>query len=143
MQQTEQQDPCQSAGNAPNPKQFADEGAALAQQAENSSPSLLNGLDEVSLIAQFHRGGSLDAQAQGANSNYGNYVFGAFFAGLGWPLQDALAGANAYGALYSQYSASQLKGNYSSYPALPAANVQYIIKGYSAAKAGVLCHKNK
>jgi hypothetical protein len=141
LQQTQQQDPCQSAGNAPDPQQFAADGAALAQQAANSPPSLVNGLDELSFIAQFHRGGLLDAQAQGANNNYGNFAFGAFFAGLGWSLQDALAGANAYGAMFSQYSARQLKGHYPSYPAIPAANVQYIMKGYSAAKAGVLCHK--
>lgn len=54
----------------------------------------------------------------------------------------ALVYALSAAAMYSQYSARQLRGHYASYPAIPAVNVQYIIKGYDVAKAGVLCYKS-
>ena len=138
LQQSKPKNPCQSAGSAPSPQQYANEGTALAQQAASSGPSLLNGLDEIALLLQFHRGGMLDAQAQGGSPAYGNYAFGAFFAGLGWSLQNTLAAANAYGALASQYNPKTTNMS-PDYPGIPSANVQNIANGYNAATAQVLC----
>lgn len=137
-QQSNPKNPCQSSGSAPSPQQYANEGAALAQQAANSGPSLLNGLDEIALLLQFKRGGMLDAQAQGGSPAYANYAFGAFFAGLGWSLQNSLAAANAYGALASHYN-PQTTNMSPNYPGIPSSNVQNIANGYNAARAQVLC----
>jgi len=138
LQQSNPQNPCQSQGSAPSPQQYANEGAALAQEAASSGPSLLNGLDEIALLLQFKRGGMLDAQAQGGSPAYANYAFGAFFAGLGWSLQNSLAAANAYGALASQYNPKTTNMS-PDYPGIPSANVQNIANGYNAARAQVLC----
>ena len=127
---------CQGAGNAPSPQQYVNDAQALA----NQSPSLLNGLDELAILLQFHRGGALDAQAYGASNNYANYVYGAFFAGLGWPLQETLGAANVYGTLFSHYNPNTVQMS-SSYPGIPAVNVRNIVNGYNATKAGVLCTK--
>lgn len=86
----------------------------------------------------------LDAQnggkPGGSNAAYANYVFGAFFSGLGWPLPNALQAANAYGSVNSTYSPNVLKGSDPNYPAIPPANVTNITAGYNAASAGALCH---
>lgn len=140
QQQTNPQNPCQSAGGAPSPQTFADDGRTLASQP----PSLLNGLDDLSFLLEFRRGGMLDAQnggkPGGSNAAYANYAFGAFFSGLGWPLPYALQAANAYGSVNSTYPANMLKASDPNFPAIPPANVTNITAGYNAAAAGALCH---
>lgn len=100
----------------------------------------MNGLDELAILLQFHRGRALDAQAYGASKYYANHVYGAFFAGLGWPLQKTLSAANVYGTLFSHYNPNRVHMSFS-YPGIPAVNAQNIINGYNATKAGVLCIK--
>lgn len=52
---------------------------------------------------EFHRGGSMDAQASGASAEYGNYVFGVYMAASGYPLNFTLSAGNAYTSEFSHY----------------------------------------
>jgi hypothetical protein len=141
---------CASQGSALSPQQYAakgqDFGAGIVAMGQSYSPDVASSFALGSLAGQFSKGGSLDAQP-GATGNpfqkasYGNYVFGAFFAGAGVPLADALTAANAYGLkqqmLGGAYTTQTLGPSYTH---IPAANVQAIINGYNDASRGTLCH---
>ena len=97
------------------------------------------------LAGGFGKGGPLDAQPKAAGTplqrgSYGSYVYGAFFAGAGIPLSDALSAANAYG-----FKQQLLGGAYKArtvdptYPRLPAINVLDIINRYRDELQGTLC----
>lgn len=99
------------------------------------------------LVGSFAKGGPLDAQPSATGNSldkasYGNYVYGAFFAGAGIPLSDALSAANAYG-FKQQLFGGAYKGRTMdpNYTHLPAVNVQDIINGYQDAIQGTLCTK--
>jgi hypothetical protein len=85
-------------------------------------------------LAQFHRGGSLDAQRYGASHEYGNYAFGIYNAATGAPLPEVLDWANSYGKYFSKYN-RPLDETYTS---IPTDNVQNIIKGYNDYQNGAL-----
>lgn len=98
---------------------------------------MLTGLSELGALMQFHRGGTLDAQAQGATAAYANYAYGSFFAGLGWSLQTTLMAADAYAFGFSSYpSGTKMDPTYGS---IPATNAQNIAAGWNGANAGALC----
>jgi hypothetical protein len=137
--------PCSGAGNAPSPQQFAAQGQAVQQTINNTPPStdpyayvgpavwtLLN-------LSEFHRGGSLDAQAAGSSTAYANYVYGDYLSALGFSLPGSLSGANAYASAAASYPANtQMSPNY---PSTPAVNVANITAGFNAQQNGSLCTK--
>jgi hypothetical protein len=61
-----------------------------------------NWLENDFNLLDFHRGGSLDAQAQGGSPD-ANYVFGVYMNAAGYSLSQTLGAANAYGAGFSNY----------------------------------------
>jgi RHS repeat-associated protein len=141
---------CAYQGSALTPQQYAAKGqefgAGIVAMGQSYGPDVAFSFALGSLAGQFSKGGSLDAQpgATGTNrqkASYGNYTFGAFFAGAGVPLADALTAANAYGLkqqmLGRAYLDRIMDPNYSH---LPAANVQAITNGYNDASRGTLCH---
>lgn len=94
---------------------------------------------DISNLAQFPRGGALDAQAYGASRAYGNYVYGVYLAASGHSLSTALWGANAYAGLSgANYEGSGMVMD-PNYPNIPAANVQNIKNGYDAQNSGTTC----
>jgi hypothetical protein len=91
----------------------------------------------VSNLASFRRGGSLDAQAQGGSTAYVNYAFGVYMNAAGFSLSQTLTSANLYAALFSRYPPSTpMSGKY---PSTPAANVMNVANGYIAEQNGTVC----
>jgi hypothetical protein len=87
-------------------------------------------------LAQFARGGALDAQAFGGSTAYANYVFGVYMGASGATLSQTLDAANDYAAGFSSYpSNTQMDLNY---PNTPAANIANITNGYNDQQNGTL-----
>lgn len=121
--------PCNLAGNAPPPSYYAGVARVGASQAPYLVPAMI--------AEQFRKGGSLDAQAQGAKPAYANYVFGVYFAAGGFSLNATLNLANSYGQHFSHYPASTPMD--AMYTHIPASNVISITQGYNEQKAGTTC----
>jgi hypothetical protein len=150
------QNPCDSAGNAPSPQQYAAQGQSLQQlvntlQQTAALPSTTKSFPYASISAliassflDFRRGSSLDAQAYNTPCGagcvaYGNYAFGVFSAASGLSLPETLDYADGYAFLRSSYPPTT---DYSpNYQSLPSANVANITAGYNAQMNGSLCHK--
>ncbi len=141
---------CASQGGALSPAQYAAEGkrmaAGLAIISQGSGYDVAMSFGAGILAAQFSRGSELDAQTKASGTEYqkvayGNYAFGAFFAGTGASLNEALSAANAYGNIQQTFKGAY-EGRYmdTTYPHLPVLNVQDITNGYNAALQGTLCH---
>ncbi len=116
---------CPRSGIAPDPGFYADLG--------NSANWMQN---DVNLFP-FRRGGYLDAQADGASPDYGNYVFGVYMNAAGYSLSFTLSAANAYGAARSHYRPDTPMD--SKYKHIPAANVKNITAGFNDNRNGSLC----
>jgi RHS repeat-associated protein len=128
---------CAPSGNAPNPDYYANralQGDPTNLEQDTTLPNLLTALN-------FYRGGSMDAQAQGASAAYANYVYGVYMCAAGWSLEDALQFANIYGFWFSNYKHSK-KARDPNWPALPAVNVANITKGCNDEQVGTLCTTN-
>ena len=122
--------PCNLAGNAPPPSAYAD-------AAREASALTLPYAGPAALALDFHRGGRLDAQAQGAKPAYANYVFGVYFAAAGFGLSTTLSAANKYGQLFSHYpKTTKMDATYSH---IPVSNVISITQGFNDQKAGTTC----
>jgi hypothetical protein len=93
-------------------------------------------------LAQFHKGGTMDAQAHGGVQADGNYDFGVYNAAAGIPLSTTLDLADTYGKYFSKYPADPNDPRYKTpdknYPNIPAVNVQNIAKGYNDYQNGKL-----
>lgn len=133
------QNPCNFAGKALDPSAYA----ALGKSSMNNPFT-----SAFDIVKGFAIGGYLDAQPLATGNvyeraAYGNYVFGAYMAANGWPLQVTLAGANAIAAIHKASNSAQYSNRVmdSFYQWLPEANVLNIISGYGAQKNGSLCHK--
>lgn len=137
--------PCDSAGNAPDPSEYAKRGSELKKiPPDPPAGSPITPADQVfSNLAQaleFHRGGTLDAQVRyGGSTAYANYAYGVYFGAAGFSLPDMLALANTYGACCSRYPKKIQMDT--KYPSIPASNVKNITAGYNDYKSGTLCHK--
>ncbi len=142
-------DPCTTAGGAASPAQFASQGQALAQQMTVAATSMnpfappIGAPEAVAFasIASFHRGGSLDAQASGADNIYANYVYGVYFAAAGFSLNSALNGANTYAAAFANYDPNRPMDPTGTYPHIPADNLAAITKGFNDQLNGTLYTK--
>jgi hypothetical protein len=142
-------------GTALSPSQYAAAGAAFKADYIDSIASgddaALIAAGLVTLHADFHQGGSLDAQPNASGDTfqkqtYGNYAFGVFFAAAGVPLNQALSAASAYG--YWQQFRGYLKSGHNPYRnqpldpvygGIPSANVQNITQGYNDQINGTTC----
>jgi hypothetical protein len=129
--------PCQFAGSAMSPQQYA----ALGHAA------MWNPLTAVQDLKGFSIGGPLDAQPQASGdylqrAAYGNYVYGVWMRASGAPLWVALEGANEIAWYHSLSNPNQFPGRRmaSFFWSLPQANVINITAGYNAQAAGDLCH---
>ncbi len=135
---------CSPSGTAPSPQDYASRGALAGHifwnPADPDGNSELAGpLYLAQDLAQFRRGGPLDAQVRYKGSTaYGNYGFGVYNAAAGIPLRETLDLANAYGRLRSVYHDRHMDPKYEF---IPVENVQNISKGYSDYKNGTLCRK--
>jgi hypothetical protein len=142
---------CASQGSALSPHQYAAQGAnfaaGISTLGQSYGPDVASSFALGALFGQFSRGSSLDAQPRATGTSlqrasYGNYVFGAFFAGAGVPLSDALAAANTYGFKQQVVGgAYQGRNMDNTFTHLPAVNVQDIRNGYRDAQLGSLCHQ--
>ena len=141
---------CAYQGRALSPQQYAAQGKSLATGIAALSnayaPDVAFSFGLGTLYGQFSKGSALDAQPKASGTtlqraSYGNYAYGAFFAGAGVPLNEALTAANAYGfkqQVTGAYGGRTLDPTYSH---IPAVNVQDIVNGYNAALQGTLCHR--
>ncbi len=136
------QDPCSSAGNALNPRQYQAIGYA-AQSSWLLGP-VVGGASNAGALLMFKRKGLLDAQPSGASPAYGNYVYGVYMSASGFPLSVALWGANWYAGGGVGDGKAKYSGTMDpNYPNIPPANVANITNGYNAQKNGTLCHIGK
>ena len=117
-----------------------EEPAALAQD-DGPSPyqyyqwaKTANWLENLVNLYEFHRGGSLDAQAYGASPAYANYVYGVYMAARGYSVSTALSRADEYAYLRSHYRAGTPMSR--RYPSIPAANVGNITNGFKDERKG-------
>lgn len=117
--------PCAPSGHAPDPSFYAGLGESAGWFH-----------NDVNLF-EFHRGGLLDAQADGGSTAYANYVFGVYMNAAGYSLSQTLAGANAYAYLFAHYPPNKPKDP--KYPSIPAVNVANITAGFNTNKNGTLC----
>jgi hypothetical protein len=137
--------PCNTAGNAPSPQQYQNQGQQSAQMQ-----AYLNSTDDgsgaaataglllgLSNLFSFHRGGALDAQAYGSSPAYANYAYGDYLSAAGFSLPVALSGANLYAFLGSTYPAATVMSP--TYPSTPSSNVSNITGGFNAQQNGTLC----
>lgn len=137
---------CQGAGNAPAP--------SLYQQRGQQANDMMNSFDpygigpaagemyNLSELAQFRRGGALDAQVRyGGSTAYANYVFGVYMSASGATLAQTLSGAQDYaqysGATQTYKNAGDVMDQ--NYPGIPASNVANITQGYNDQRNGTLC----
>jgi len=109
-------------GNAASPLQYDKWGKAA------------NWLQNLENLYEFHRGGSLDAQAYGASPAYGRYVFGVYMAAHGYSLSTTLNYADDYASWFSHYPSTTPMSP--KYPGTPAAEVTEITKGFNDEKKG-------
>jgi hypothetical protein len=121
--------PCNRAGNAPDPSVYQAKGQAAQT----------NEIKDLYYLFQFRAGGRLDAQPQGSSTAYANYVYGVYTSAAGYTLNQALAGAD----IYAQYRASYGPGTVMdpNHPFTPMVNVMNINYGFNAQQNGTLCHK--
>jgi len=145
-------DYCKYRGKAPSPADFAAKGKAFKSGIDtmlkfSPDPESVYAYAIGALVGDFAKGGPLDAQPSATGTalqraSYGNYAYGAFFAGAGLSLSDALSAANAYG-FKQQLFGGAYKGRTMdpTYTHLPAVNVQDIINGYMDEIQGKLCEK--
>jgi hypothetical protein len=144
MQQNPDPYPCASAGSAPPPSTYASRGQTVASMANSYDPYGMSpaaaAMLHASNLAQFRRGGALDAQVRyGGSPAYANYVFGVYAAASGQSLSSTLGLANTYG-YYRSTCPSYVKMD-PNYPSIPASNVANITKGYNDQKNNTTCHK--
>lgn len=73
------------------------------------------------------------------SGTYGNYAYGAFFAGAGFSLDETLTNASLYG--YKQRLGGAYRGRSldPTYGGIPVENVRDITAGYNDAVNGTLC----
>ena len=134
---------CQGSGNAPAPSVYQQRGQLANNMTSSYDPYGMSSaggtLYNIGELAQFRRGGALDAQSYGASAAYGNYAFGVYMSASGATLQQTLSGANDY-AKYSsaQYPGRAMDPNYTS---IPTANVTNVTAGYNDQQNGNLCTK--
>lgn len=127
--------PCQYAGRALSPSDYATAGSA----AKWYSSPLTFALDAWK---GWPTGHYLDAQpltnvpGTWRAAAYGNYVFGVYMQAAGVPLSVALTGGNTYGSTKTYPAGTPMDPNY---PSLPAANVANITNGYNAQQNGTTC----
>lgn len=121
--------PCNRAGNAPDPSVYQAKGQAAST----------NEIKDWYYLFQFRAGGGLDAQPQGASPAYANYVYGVYMSAAGYTLNQALSGADWYAQHFSSYRPGTVMSP--NYPFMPEANVMNITYGFTAQQMGTLCHK--
>ncbi|MFZ3265601.1 MAG: IPT/TIG domain-containing protein [Terriglobales bacterium] len=133
------QNPCKYAGRNPDPSAWA----AMGQNTMNNPFTTT-----YDFVKGFAIGGYLDAQPMATGNAYekaayGNYVFGAYMSGAGFPLSVTLAGANEIAFYHGLSNSAQYSGRQmdSFFWSLPAANVANITAGYNAQRNGTLCRK--
>jgi len=136
--------PCDTGGTAPSPQDYAKRGEFANQLLTAPDPegnsAAAGTIYNIWELAQFRRGGALDAQVRyGGSPAYANYAFGVYTGAAGFSLPDALGIANLYGQLRSHYPATTVMDQ--NYPSIPAANVVNITNGFNAYKSGALCRK--
>jgi RHS repeat-associated protein len=142
--------PCQYAGRALTPADYAAEGAAANQSNYSWSDSLFSlwggtGATNFYLnLTGFPRGHYLDPQPFGSgngvqNAAYGNYAYGVYMQAAGVPLSFALSGANAYANISGAKYGPVMGPMDARYTSLPAANVTNITNGYNAQANGTTC----
>src|SRR5579864_209500 len=119
--------PCNHAGHAPDPSVF---------EAKGKSASNNEILDDY-YVYQFHKGGNMDAQVQGAKPDYANYVYGVYMSAAGWTLDQALSGADFVAQHWAQYPPNVPKDP--KYQFTPEINVMNITFGFDAQQMGTLC----
>jgi hypothetical protein len=121
--------PCNRAGNAPDPSVYQAKGQAAST----------NEFKDLYYLFQFRARGGLDAQPQGASPAYANYAYGVYMSAAGYTLNQALAGAD----IYAQYRSSYRPGTVMdpNHPFTPMANVMNITYGFTAQQMGTICHK--
>lgn len=135
-------------GTAKSPSQYASAGADFKHNfidptIEDSEGSLVYA-SLATLYADFHKGGSLDAQPYATGNHlqqasYGNYAFGVFFAAAGVPLNQTLTAASTYGYWQQIWGAYKTQTLSPDYGGIPVANVQNIISGYNDQLNGTTC----
>ena len=135
---------CMSAGSAPAPSVYQQRGQLVNSMAHTNDPYGLSSAASVGYnayeLAQFRRGGPLDAQVRYHGSTaYANYVFGVYLSAAGWTLPQTLDAANDYARARSRYPAGTPMDP--QYPSTPAVNIANITAGYYAQQNGSLCHK--
>ncbi len=136
--------PCDTSGTAPSPEDYARRGEFANQLLTAPDPegnsAAAGTIYNIWELAQFRRGGPLDAQVRyGGSPAYANYAFGVYTGAAGFSLPDALGIANLYGQLRSHYPATTVMDR--NYPSIPSANVANISNGFNAYKSGALCRK--
>jgi RHS repeat-associated protein len=139
---------CQGAGHAPDPSVYQQRGS-LANNMTNSytpyGPNAGGALQNLGELAQFRRGGALDAQVRyGGSPAYANYVFGVYMSAAGATLSQTLSGAQDYARYSGATDVYKAAGDSMdpNYPGIPASNVANITQGYSDQKNGTLCTIN-
>jgi RHS repeat-associated protein len=130
--------PCSGRSNAPSPRTYQ-----ILGRIAGIAPALVPvfGLEySVIQTAQFARGGLLDAQVlYGGSRSYANYVFGVYMSAMGYSLSQTLLAADAYGALFSDYTHKNYEMS-KVYPHIPEKNVESITQGVEDEKNGKLCN---
>ncbi|MGA3171954.1 MAG: RHS repeat-associated core domain-containing protein [Chthoniobacteraceae bacterium] len=127
-------------GNSPSPSVYQQRGQQANNMMNSFDPygmsSAAGELYNMAELAQFARGGALDAQAFGGSTAYANYVFGVYMGASGATLSQTLDAANDYAAGFSSYpSNTQMDLNY---PNTPAANIANMTNGYNDQQNGTL-----
>ncbi len=126
--------PCTGVGKANSPQFYQ----ALGKTA-SAPPPPANLVSETIILTQFYHGGPFDAQASGSLPAYANYVYGVYMAAIGWSLNTALRGANAYAGEFATYNWPVVGPASPVYTHIPEVNVQNITAGYTGEQTGTLC----
>lgn len=110
--------------------------------APNGTASAASVMYNAGELAQFRRGGALDAQVRyGGSPAYANYVFGVYMSASGATLAQALSSAQDY-ARFSGATQTYKNAGYAmdkNYPGIPASNVDNITQEYNDQQNGTLC----
>ena len=126
--------PCAGVGKANSPQFYQQLG-----EGASDLPPPTNLAAETIILTQFYHGGPFDAQASGSLPAYANYVYGVYMAAIGWSLNTALSGANAYAGEFATYDWTLTGPASSAYPNIPEVNVENITAGYAGEQTGTLC----
>ena len=121
-------------GPPPDPAGYARDGEmARDLWSDSHDPDGNTGIAGLAYTAgqelQFHRGGTMDAQAHGGLPADGNYDFGVYNAAAGIPLSTTLDLANTYAKNFSKYPSGTKMDP--TYKFTPAVNVQNIAQGHN------------